>query len=137
MVGIRKPSASKSFKARTTGRVNRTVKRATNPLYGKKGTGFVTNPKRSVKNAVYKRTSVGGLSSINSSHSRRKTDDVDNMPVELAVDKGIWHWIGGIGMIIFAAFGGASLLGGVGAIIGGCFVGTIVLMFLLFGGDEK
>lgn len=137
MVGIRKPSASKSFKARTTGRINRAVKRAGNPLYGKKGTGFVTNPKRSVKNAVYKRTSVGGLSSINSSHRRKTSDEEETAPVKLAVDRGIVHWIGGIGMIIFAAFGGASLLGGVGAIICGCFVGTIVLMFLLFGGDEK
>ena len=50
MVGIRKPSASKSFKARTTGRVNRTVKRAANPLYGKKGAGFVKDPERSIKN---------------------------------------------------------------------------------------
>lgn len=72
MVGIRKPSASKSFKARTTGRVNRTIKRATNPLYGKKGAGFVKDPERSINNAVYHKTSTGGLSSINSSSSHQE-----------------------------------------------------------------
>jgi len=54
--GMRKPSIKRSLKARTTGRAKRSVKRAINPLYGKKGVGFVKNPKRSVKNAVYKRT---------------------------------------------------------------------------------
>jgi hypothetical protein len=54
--GMRKPSIKRSFKARTTGRAKRSVKRAINPLYGKKGIGFLKNPKRSVKNAAYKRT---------------------------------------------------------------------------------
>lgn len=54
--GMRKPSIKRSLKARTTGRAKRSVKRAINPLYGKKGVGFVKNPERSVKNAVYKRT---------------------------------------------------------------------------------
>lgn len=80
MVGIRKPSASKSFKARTTGRVNRTVKRATNPLYGKKGAGFVKDPERSVKNAVYHKTSTGGLSSINSSSSHQEPAEEEEKP---------------------------------------------------------
>lgn len=32
-VGMRKPSLKKSFKARTTGKLNRSVKSAINPLY--------------------------------------------------------------------------------------------------------
>ena len=58
-VGIRKPSIKKSFKARTTGMVKRKVKSAINPFYGKKGIGFIRNPKRAVKNAVYHRTTIG------------------------------------------------------------------------------
>lgn len=54
--GVRKPSFKKSIKARTTGRINRAVKRSVNPLYGKKGVGFVKDPSRSIKNAVYQRT---------------------------------------------------------------------------------
>lgn len=75
MAGFRKPSVKKSFSARTTGRINRSVKRATNPFYGKKGTGFVRNPERSVKNAVYHRTTTGGLSSI-----KRSKVQEDNEP---------------------------------------------------------
>ena len=44
-VGVRKPSVRKSISARTTGKINRTVKKATNPLYGKKGMGYINNPK--------------------------------------------------------------------------------------------
>lgn len=54
--GMRKPSIKRSLKARTTGRAKRAVKRATNPVYGKKGVGFLKNPQRSAKNAVYQRT---------------------------------------------------------------------------------
>lgn len=42
---FRKPSLKASFKARTTGRAKRAVKRAIIPGYGKKGTGFIKNPK--------------------------------------------------------------------------------------------
>ncbi|MBS6347113.1 hypothetical protein [Alloscardovia omnicolens] len=55
-VGLRKPSLKKSLKARTTGRAKRALKKAVNPLYGRKGMGFIRNPKRSIKNRVYKRT---------------------------------------------------------------------------------
>ncbi|MCQ2470443.1 MAG: hypothetical protein MJ120_03665 [Clostridia bacterium] len=55
-VGMRKPSLKKSFKARTTGKIKRKVKKATNPLYGKKGVGFAKSPKKSVKNKIYKKT---------------------------------------------------------------------------------
>ena len=57
--GVRKPNYLARIKARTTGKVTRELKRAVNPLYGKRGVGFVTNPERSIKNAVYHRTTVG------------------------------------------------------------------------------
>lgn len=58
-IGIRKPSIKKSVKARTTGKVKRKVKGAVNPLYGKKGMGWVKDPKKAVYNKVYNKTSVG------------------------------------------------------------------------------
>ena len=61
---FRKPSLKASFKARTTGRAKRVVKRAIIPGYGKKGTGFIKNPKRSMYNAVYHRTSIDTLKPI-------------------------------------------------------------------------
>lgn len=54
--GARKPSFKKRLKARTSGKIKRKVKKTINPLYGKKGIGFVKNPKRSIKNKIYKKT---------------------------------------------------------------------------------
>jgi len=44
------------IKARTTGRAKRAVKRAVIPGYGKRGMGFVKNPKRAAKGVIYRRT---------------------------------------------------------------------------------
>lgn len=55
--GMRKPSLSKSLKARTTGKAKRAVKKAVIPGYGKKGAGWVKNPKKSAYNKVYRKTS--------------------------------------------------------------------------------
>lgn len=54
--GMRKPSLKRSLKARTTGRAKRQLKRALIPGYGRKGAGLLKNPRRSVRNAAYKRT---------------------------------------------------------------------------------
>lgn len=58
-IGIRKPSIKKSVKAMTTGKAKRAVKKAVNPVYGKKGVGFIKDPEKAIKNAVYKKTTVG------------------------------------------------------------------------------
>ena len=36
---------------RITGKVTRSIKKSVNPLYGKKGMGFINDPERAVKNA--------------------------------------------------------------------------------------
>ena len=59
--GMRKPSLTKSIKARTTGKLKRTVKSSINPLYGKKGIGLITNPRKAVYNKVYKKTTFSFL----------------------------------------------------------------------------
>lgn len=58
-IGYRKPSIKKSLKARTTGKIKRKTKKAINPLYGKKGLGYLKNPKRAVKNKIYHKTTFG------------------------------------------------------------------------------
>ena len=55
--GMRTPSFKKSIKARTTVRAKRTVKKAVIPGYGKKGVGWIKNPKKAAYNKVYKKTS--------------------------------------------------------------------------------
>jgi len=55
--GLRTPSLKRSLKARTTGRAKRAVKKALIPGYGKKGMGWVKNPKKAAYNKVYNKTS--------------------------------------------------------------------------------
>lgn len=55
-VGMRKPNLKKSFKARTTGKAKRAIKKAIIPGYGKKGTGMIKNPRKAVYNKVYNKT---------------------------------------------------------------------------------
>lgn len=54
--GIRKPNLKKSIKARTTGKLKRQVKKAAIPGYGKKGMGWIKNPKKAAYNKVYNKT---------------------------------------------------------------------------------
>ena len=55
-IGMRKPSIKKSIKARTTAKAKRAVKRAVNPLYGKKCMRWVNDPKKAAYNKVYEKT---------------------------------------------------------------------------------
>lgn len=55
--GMRTPSFKKSVRARTTGKIERAVKKAVIPGYGKKGMGWIWNPKKAMYNKVYKKTS--------------------------------------------------------------------------------
>lgn len=54
---MRKPSITKSLKARTTTKYKRKVKKALIPGYGEKGMGWAKNPKKAAYNKVYKKTS--------------------------------------------------------------------------------
>lgn len=54
--GMRKPSPRKSLSARTKGKLKRSIKRALIPGYGKRGTGWIKDPKRAAYNRVYRKT---------------------------------------------------------------------------------
>jgi phage protein len=60
-IGVRTPSLKKSFKARTTGRLNRTLKKSVNPFYGKKGMGYIKNPEKAIYNKIYHKVTVDPL----------------------------------------------------------------------------
>ncbi|WP_138268363.1 tetratricopeptide repeat protein [Anaerofustis stercorihominis] len=80
-IGLRTPSLKKSFKARTTGKLKRQMKRTINPIYGKKGVGMITNPKKAVYNKVYNKTTVGLNDIIKSSPNKqnKKSSIVQNI----------------------------------------------------------
>ncbi len=63
--GFRKPSLKKSIKARTTGKIKRSLKKNVVPLYGKKGVGWVKQPKNALYHKVYNKTSFGTVDVIN------------------------------------------------------------------------
>lgn len=57
--GFRTPSIKRSISTRATGRAKRAIKRAIIPGYGRKGMGLLTNPKKSIYNRVYRKTTLG------------------------------------------------------------------------------
>lgn len=54
--GMRHPRPMSSLKARTVGKYKRRMKRAVNPWYGRKGMGWVRNPRKALYNKVYHKT---------------------------------------------------------------------------------
>ena len=63
-IGMRKPSLKKSIKARTTGKVKKSVKKTVIPGYGKKGMGWIKDSKKAAYNKVYNKTSFSLLDVI-------------------------------------------------------------------------
>lgn len=74
-IGVRKPSIKKSIRARTTGKAKRAVKKAVIPGYGKKGTGWIKDPKRAAYNKVYNKTTVSAKSLVTSGSKKKSTSN--------------------------------------------------------------
>lgn len=55
-IGMRKPNIKRSIKARTTGKAKRQIKKALIPGYGKKGMGWIKDPKKAAYNKLYNKT---------------------------------------------------------------------------------
>lgn len=72
--GVRKPSLKRSFKARTTGKWKRQLKRSINPYYGKKGMGWIRNPRKAAYNKVYNKTSISADKLFKNSKKRGNTN---------------------------------------------------------------
>lgn len=82
-IGIRTPNLKKSIKARTTGKLKRKMKSAVNPLYGKKGMGMITNPKKAVYNKVYNKTTIDPLKSVKTTtKSKKTTSSAKTVPIQ-------------------------------------------------------
>ena len=73
-IGMRKPSLTKSLKARTTSKWKRQAKKAIIPGYGKKGMGWVKNPKKAMYNKVYHKTTFGLSDLFKTSKKRAKNN---------------------------------------------------------------
>lgn len=62
--GIRTPSIKKSISSRTTGKINRSIKKNINPIYEKKGMGIINNPDKAIYNKVYNKTTIDTLEEV-------------------------------------------------------------------------
>ena len=71
-IGMRTPSLKKSLKARTTSKWKRQAKKAIIPGYGKKGVGWIKNPKKAMYNKVYHKTTFGLSDLLIPSKMRKK-----------------------------------------------------------------
>lgn len=93
-LGFRTPSPKKSISNRTTGKIKRTVKHSVNPYYGKKGTGWITDPKKAAYNKVYHKTTFGvsdvikdGKNSSSSNYlNSNSTDNSNRKKVKVPVE---------------------------------------------------
>ena len=74
-MGMRKPSIKKSISAKTTGKLKRQVKKATIPGYGKKGTGWIKDPKKAAYNKIYNKTTFGIRDITGTGRTERKKAD--------------------------------------------------------------
>ena len=106
-IGVRKPSLKKSFKAKTTGALKRKVKKALIPGYGKKGMGWITNPKKALYNKVYNKTTVSAKDVIKSSLKNSKNSKraaTLNTQQSLLLNIVIWFFVISIIMLFLPFF---------------------------------
>lgn len=105
-IGVRKPSLKKSFKAKTTGALKRKIKKALIPGYGKKGKGWITNPKKALYNKVYNKATVSTKdvvkSSLKDSKDSKKAATAD-IQQSLLLNIIIWFFVISI-IILFIPF---------------------------------
>lgn len=139
--GIRKPNIKKSISARTTGKVKRAVKKSVNPMYGKKGAGFVKDPVKSVKSSIYHKTTVGVSDIVKTSGggsarpaARSTVSGSGSAPAARQRKKG------GAASVLMIIFGVLFLIGGVASFstaVSSGVVGLILGGLLLYFGIRK
>lgn len=79
--GLRTPSAKKSFKAMTTGKLKRAARKAIDPTYGKKGVGILKNPKKVLYNKTYNKTTVSAKKIISGGKKTRSNTKKDDFQI--------------------------------------------------------
>ena len=127
-VGIRTPSPKRSIKARTTGKIKRSIKKAVNPFYGEKGVGYINDPKKAVYNKVYNKTTVGVRDLVEDkgtpSNNTTKNQPAGGYPYSTKLYKG-----SGVFLIVVACF--LAFIGLFVLPAGLLFIGLGVLLFFM------
>ena len=71
-VGYRNPNIKKSISSKTTGKIERSAKKVVTPGYGKKGVGYINDPKKAIYNNVYNKTTKNVFDELD------EFDDINN-----------------------------------------------------------
>lgn len=106
-IGMRKPSIKKSVSARTTGKMKRTVKKSINPTYGKKGMGMINDPKKSIYNKVYDKSTfdirdvLTNDEEVDFSESCNNLEPVPEVTISKAANKLYKFLVLPLGIILF------------------------------------
>jgi len=91
-IGVRKPSIKRSVKARTTGRMKRALKSSIDPTYGKKGMGWIKDPKRAAYNSIYRKTTVSVKDLATPNSSSQPLMNHVNVPKQVPKEKTVGMW---------------------------------------------
>lgn len=113
--GMRKPSIKRSISASTTGKLKRSIKRTINPVYGKRGMGFINNPQKAVYNKTYNMTTFSVRDVSGRSGGDKKTNGRSRIVLS----------------VILICLGLLSLPGGL------LFIGIGVLLLVLKSNSKK
>lgn len=106
-IGMRKPSIKKSVSARTTGKMKRAVKKSINPTYGKKGMGMINDPKKSIYNKVYDKSTfdirdvLTNDEEVDFSESCNNLEPVPEVTISKAANKLYKFLVLPLGIILF------------------------------------
>lgn len=87
--GYRKPNLKKSIKARTTGKIKRSVRKSINPVYGKNGIAYAKNPKKAIQNSIYHKTTFDTTKSIKNTILNTYSKPMNNKKIDVPNDKNI------------------------------------------------
>lgn len=87
--GYRKPTLKKSIKARTTGKIKRSVRKSINPVYGQNGIGYAKNPKKAIQNSIYHKTTFDITKSIKNTILNTYSKPMNNKKIDVPNDKNI------------------------------------------------
>lgn len=98
-IGVRKPSLTKSLKARTTSKWKRQIKKAVIPTYGQKGTGIIKNPKRALYNKVYNQTTVDAFGSMKKRQSKKQEQAIYTQKGRKIQPASSWYFP--VGLLVF------------------------------------
>lgn len=87
--GYRKPNLKKSIKARTTGKIKRSIRKSINPVYCQNGIAYAKNPKKAIQNSIYHKTTFDTTKSIKNTILNTYSKPMNNKKIDVPNDKNI------------------------------------------------